>query len=211
MNKSYSSIHELMHEQYLEGRNSKMYKSLDYFARSMLDKATIVKNINSAKVLRKVCDEKIKADEHMNNEDFRHLHMLLINCFEVIVDDVILMSAFEMLMKRKLLAKSYVIHEISKPDSLKKRQKKAPVHIRTIQSLAKKGEEIKFGENTIGVGCLVKEEYLNKTKAPNNILKGLEKVRGRRNFVHFQSAFGWSVDKELLDFVEYLHNEIPKS
>ena len=113
-----------MHEQYLEGRNSKMYKSLDYFARSMLDKATIVKNINSAKVLRKVCDEKIKADEHMNNEDFRHLHMLLINCFEVIVDDVILMSAFEMLMKRKLLAKSYVIHEISKPDSLKKRQKK---------------------------------------------------------------------------------------
>jgi hypothetical protein len=198
-----------MHEQYLEGKNSKMYKSLDYFSRSMLNKATIVKNLKSAKALRKGCDEKMKAGESFENDDFHQLFKLLTDCFEVIVDDVILLSAFEMLIKRKLLAKSYVIHEITKPLFLKKKQKKVPIHNRTIQSLTKKGEEIKFSDNTIGIGFLTKEEYLTKTKVPDSILKGLAKVRNRRNLVHFQSPFAWSVDNELLDFVEYLNNEIP--
>ncbi|PHS20146.1 MAG: hypothetical protein COA86_02325 [Kangiella sp.] len=209
MSKSYSSVHEHMHEQYIEGKTSKMYKSLDYFSRSMLNKATIVKNIKKAKILYKVVNEKIKSSGTMENDDIHQLYMLLTDCFEVIVDDVILLSAFEMLMKRKLLAKSYIIHEITEPLFLKKKQKKVPIHVRTIQSNAKNKESIKFSDNTIGIGFLMKNDYLSKTKVPDSILKGLAKVRNRRNLVHFQSPFAWSVDNELLELVQYLDKEIP--
>ncbi len=213
MSNTYANIHLLLHDIYLNRTAGISYyaKQLDWSARSMLDKAKLTSNIERAKSLRALLDKHmIKSyndDEHI--EEAVLIHKLLSECFEVITDDLMFLSAFEMYAKGKLLRKGYLVHEVKKPSNLCKKQRKNPIHMRTIRALDKKGESIEFSEKTIGIGQLLEAGYISKYPLGSAALKGLSEVRGRRNLVHFQMGMAWTVSTDLLEFVEHLDSVIP--
>ncbi len=213
MSNSYANIHLLLHDIYLNSvsKLAPYAKHLDWSARSMLDKAKITSNVKRAKILRSLVDKHIA--NNLENDDDREelflIHQVLSECFEVVVDDLMLLSAFEMYAKGQLLRKGYLVHEISKPSLLNKKQRTSPVHVRTIRAHAKRGEKIKFSEKTIGIGQLVEQGYIGKYPLTEDELVGLSEVRKRRNLVHFQMGMSWRISKELLAFTEYLDSKIP--
>lgn len=213
MSKSYANIHLLLHDIYLNKvtKIAPYAKQLEGSARSMLDKAKLASNLERAKSLRALLDKHMakgeKDDEHV--EEIFLIHRLLNECFEVITDDLMLLSAFEMYTKGKLLRKGYLVHEVRKPNKMYKRQKKSPVHVRTVRALDRKGEHIEFSEKTIGIGQLLEQGYICKFPLGQSVLKGLSEVRKRRNLVHFQMGMAWSITQELIDFVEYLESVVP--
>lgn len=211
LKKQLNTIHDYMHTQYLSGAQFKEYKNLDWAARSMLDKTTIVKNIERAKSLRKLCNKEMKnvRENKHSTDDYIELYKLLLECYETIVDDVMILSAFEILMKRRLLAKGYVIHNIIKPNELKNIQKKRPVHRRTICSQDKKNIKIEFSDNTLGIGLLLNKGYIERIKVPESFLECIDRVRKRRNLVHFHNGYAFDLDDNLINFVEYLNKAIP--
>jgi hypothetical protein len=215
MSKSCANIHQLLHDMYLNDKGSKFApyaKQLDWFARSMLDKAKLTSNLERAKCLKVLLDKHMSKDS--NNAEHREEATLIFNllseCFEVILDDLMLLSAFEMYAKGQLLRKGYLIHAIREPTSLCKKQRTKPIHIRTIRAMNNKGENIEFSEKTIGIGYLVKATYISKYPIGSTALDGLSKIRDRRNLVHFNTGMAWAVSKELLEFVECMDTVIPK-
>jgi hypothetical protein len=207
--------HEYMHDLYKSGKAfGRTAKLLRYSARQMFDKADIANNLNKAKKLRALYDylRTQKGGAPLEQMERWSIPFEALNdCFSVILDDLMLLSAYEMYAKAFLISKGYVVHEIEIPQSLKRLQKKGPIHVRTIRAKMASGEVVKFQETTIGIGHLLSSGYKAKVKTPKLVEDGLIEARNRRNRIHFALSYTWSVTPQLLALVEYLDKEIPKS
>jgi len=111
MNKSDRSIHDLFHDHYSgNGSAASWVEYINRGARVMLDRTTIVPNLQRAKVLLDLLDV-FWTGEHLNNELERQrvfdVFSLLTDCFEPIADDVLIISALEIHAKAELLRKGY--------------------------------------------------------------------------------------------------------
>jgi hypothetical protein len=67
-----------------------------------------------------------------------------------------------------------------------------------------------FSEKTVGLGILLKPAYLKKYPITKQVATGLEEIRERRNQIHFQTGFAWSVTSDVLATVAHLDQVIPK-
>jgi hypothetical protein len=212
MKKSDRSIHDLFHDHYSgSGSAASWIEYIDRGARVMLDRTTIVPNLQRAKVLRDVLDV-FGTGDHLNELEQQRVFdvfSLLTGCFEPIADDVLIISALEIHAKAELLRKGYVIHEIRHPSRLRKQQKDAPVHVRTVRAAIRKGEQVVFNHGTIGISVLLLDKYLKHYPIPPNAVAALAEVRRRRNFVHFPDPYAYGVDRSLIELVQHLHNVIP--
>lgn len=212
MTKSYASVHEHMHECYRQGKSGPWGRMLEWSARSIFKKAKIAENYKRAKILRKILDEKFKAadfDDEQSVHEIGDLHFILVECHEVITDDLLIISAFETMAKRRLMGKCYVIHEIENPRDLRSRQRRSPIHARTIKAYEDRGESVTFRENTIGIHLLMQKGYRKRISFPDDLQGGIEIARKRRNLIHFRIASFYTVEIELLDLVAYLDDFIP--
>lgn len=123
--RSYPSIHALLHDFYVtSGRSFSPYaRVIDWSARKLLTRTRISGNLSRAKTLRKLIDRSLTAAAHDDDEavmDRFELHYMLTDCYDVMVDDLLLLSAFESHAKATLLGSGYVVHEISTPAALRK-------------------------------------------------------------------------------------------
>lgn len=145
MTSTYKNHHDYLHHLYKTGKGLSLNAdSLSGSARIMLQKTEILGNLDKAKGLLTLYDElRISGFKGNTGESlFGVAHRALSECYAVILDDLMLLSAFEIYAKSLLIKKSYVIHEIKKPKSLATKQRKTPVHIRSIKAVISKGEEV---------------------------------------------------------------------
>jgi hypothetical protein len=173
----------------------------------MLDRTTILSNLWRAKVLLGVADS---LRPKPGGRDYSmELFVLLSDCYEPILDDLLLLSVVEIHAKAQLLRGGYAIHEISAPSTLRKRQKISPVHVRTLRAASRRGEDVTFREHTLGISVLLEKQYRDRYGLPDKVTGAVTGVRRRRNLVHFAEGYGWSLNHELLEFVEHLHAVVP--
>jgi hypothetical protein len=170
----------------------------------MLERTTILPNLWRAKVLLDVLDAQRSSANSID------LFVLLTDCYDAIVDDLLILAVVEIHAKAQLLRGGYAIHEISAPAALRKQQKTSPVHVRALRAASRRGQNVTFRANTVGISVLFEKEYRRRYGLPDALLGAVAGVRQRRNFVHLTEPFGWSLDRELLDLVEHLNAVVPR-
>lgn len=117
----------------------------------MLDRANIARNPEKASALQLLYNElRLAIDNPLAKWKPRFLAFrALSECFTVILNDLMLMSSFEIYAKGVPASKGYVVHEISSPKKIENAQKKLPVRVRTIQAAIAKGDGVTFKESTM--------------------------------------------------------------
>lgn len=74
----------------------------------------------------------------------------------------------------------------------------------------RKGANATFSEKTVGLQDLLKPGYLKRFPISKQVAAGLEEIRGRRNQIHFNTGYAWTVTTEVIATVAYLDSAIPK-
>ncbi len=212
MSVSFSDHSELFIDLYKSGGKIAPYiQMLDCSARQMLEKTNIFSSLSRAKALHHIYHSTPFGSNPSQEEiemSFEIIH-LLSECLSPLVDDVLLLSAFEIKAKTELLRKRYVVHDVLAPKEIADRQRKHPIHILTIQALQKTSNPIIFKDTTLGLATLLKPNYKKFYPMLTPAEAGLDEVRKRRNLVHFNMGVGWTITKEMLAFVDYLNGFIP--
>ncbi len=212
--KTYASLHALLHDFYVTGGHSfsPYARVIDCSARRLLQRARIFDNLSRARTLRKLLDRALASGQHDDETvmDRFELHHILIDCYDVMVDDLLLLSAFENHAKAVLLGSGYVVHEITKPAALRGKHREQPVHVRAVRSILRKGTDVTFSEKTVGLETLLKPAYSKKYPISKQVAAGLGEIRGRRNQIHFNTGYAWSVTSEVLATVAHLDSAIPR-
>lgn len=210
----HANIHHLYHDHYIRGGSIRAWANqLHLNARLMLQRTAILPSLSRAQLLLDVLD-RFAPPEHFSDESeqsrFFGIFALLTECYEVIADDLLVLSSLELHAKATLLKGGYVIHQIRKPAKLKQLQETDPVHVRRVRARAKNGDEIVFGQKTIGIATWLKPAYMKRYPLPAGAAAAVDEVRRRRNFVHFMEPYTWTVDRNLLDLVSHLDQVIPR-
>ncbi|GGY65163.1 hypothetical protein GCM10011613_06270 [Cellvibrio zantedeschiae] len=174
------------------------YESLMINARKMLHKAKIATNIESALRIAKAMEKDAKTRSE--------LFCVLLDYYEHIIDDVAIMSAFELFAKSKLLRKQYIIHDLeSAKDQHKIRnvQKKQPIHIK---SCLAKNYTIK--ETTLSTSVLLSPKYTVKYNLSDSCIKNLGFFNKTRNLLHMHEITTYGMHLEKLEAIIELKQAI---
>jgi hypothetical protein len=210
----YGNIHELYHAHYARGGSIAAWADqLHQNARIMLQRTAILPSLSRANLLLDVLERFTPAERFGDESEqsrFFGIFRLLTECYEVIADDLLILSALEIHAKATLLKAGYVIHDIRKPTALRQRQKERPIHVRTVRANINKGEDVVFAQTTLGVSTWLQQRYVRFYPLPAGAVNALAEVRRRRNFVHFAEPYTWTVDRNLLELVGHLNNVIPQ-
>ena len=213
MTDSYANVHQLIIDIYLNDSSSipTYTKALNINARIILDHTKIISNLYQAYLLRELIDEEHKQINQEHDPQLLSYIMLIGGCFDSITDDLLLLSAFETHAKSELLRQEFIIHTLVKPKYFAKQQKDEPLCIKTIREANQRDGEVEFKEYTLGISNLLQPKYLEKFNLTPSDVQGLEEVRKRRNTAHFQLGSSYRVSSELLNFVRFLDESLPKS
>ena len=193
------------------GKIAPYTRMLDWSARQMLQKTTIFGTLVRAKALHQIFHS-MPFGANPSQEELERSHELLgllHECLSPLVYDLLLLSAFEINAKTELLRKRYVVHDVLGPDDIADRQRKQPIHVRTVQASQQTSTPITFKDTTLGLGTLLKPNYKKYYPMSPLANAGLKEVRERRNLVHFHMGYGWTITPELFAFVEHLNRAIP--
>lgn len=177
----------------------------------MLEKADIVRNLRQARELRLLRDRMVTQISGMSKEErheFMMLYQVQMGYYDVIVDDLIVMGAFEMYAKAMLLARQRIPHLVTKPNQLSKLQKKHPLHMRTYRSQLRKGKLVSLSPNTLTASTLLHPNYQAVIGLPRSTFAELSKINKRRNLVHFHLALSWDLPIEAIEAIETLRDAI---
>lgn len=198
--------HERVRQLYETGGDpSHCVHGLMCMARSLLDRTKIVPNLAVAKDRLRTADDQKQAlgNEHIG--EWGELYLKAYECYEEFVDDLLLLSAFELLAKARLLEQGYVIHSIDNPSSRRNDQKNEPL---LAERLRAEGCDMS-NSHTIGITSLLKPAYRELYAFNSDVEQGLEKIRSRRNLVHFNMGYGYKLTREILAAVEFLDDSVP--
>ena len=208
----YANIHDFYHDHYINGGGVAAWANqLHQNARIMLQRTAILPSLARANLLLDVLDRFTPAERSDESVQARFfgVYRLLTECYEVIADDLLILSALEIHAKATLLKAGYVIHDIRKPRALNQQQKDRPVHVRTVRAFVNKGGHVEFARTTLGIGVCLQPKYIRHYPLPAGAATALAEVRRRRNFVHFAEPYFWTVDRDLLELVGHLDETIP--
>lgn len=209
----YRNAHDYLHYLYKTGKGiSRESETLSGAARMMLQKAEIVRNLEKAKGLYLLYEE-LRSSGLKTSDGVSLMgvaHRALSECYSVILDDLMILSAFEIYAKSELIKKSYVIHEIRSPASLSRRQKSEPIHIKSIKAHVSKGKFVDFKDTTIGISTLLEDSYRKFLNITSSVEGGIKEVRNRRNHIHFHMGYSWTVSQDVLNLVDYLDKNVKK-
>ena len=101
--------------------SNQIANALIYNAKRIIEKAKIIKNIEQAINLREQINQ--EAAKRIPEKPLKKMQRLN-EFYNYMLDDLCIISAYEMYSKAILLKNNYIIHLINKPNNLKKQQKK---------------------------------------------------------------------------------------
>lgn len=150
--------------------------------------------------------------ESQDSED-RKLWKRIIKLSRDIEDKVMIIAAFENILKAKLLLNGYLIHQINKKHNEKTKkwfqeQQKNPIKIKDIYQIenfkAKGLNDQRFlslNRTTLGIEKILEEGYIKILGIPSEIISILKKIKTERNTLHFQVVRLYGIGFE--DFKKY--------
>ena len=188
------------------------YRGLFYHAKNLIKKAKISLNIEETILLQRLYDLVFKKHFNKYTQEVSSLHVAIFRRYEHIVDELIIIGSFELYAKGVLLLRGYIPHKIIKPDDLRDRQSNEPIHVRTLRSAYKKGQEIKIDDRTIEFNKLVKRKYWHVLKIPQKHYKQIVHMNKTRNMIHFaENGIIIQLEQEYFETIKFLIDEINRA
>lgn len=188
MGKEHSFKNELEHMQFLYAEQKpssilSVTRCLFWQAKHVFEKAKIVNHLRSALTIAKQVDL-LNSENSIVLEPFHvtELFHALNSLYDPSVDDLIIIGALELYAKALLLKHEYVVHKITAPSSLKKRQHKQPI---SFEDYCLNIKNIKIGVNTIAISTILSTNYNQYIHLSEDSLEELKKVNIARNNIHF--------------------------
>ena len=204
------SYNDLIKSTYQNGGSLKKFaKHIGESSARMLNRAKIVKNIDKAVLIRSLIDDYISKSKDPGNK-LLSTYMLLMDYHDSLVDEVIIISAFELYAKAILMTKGYFVYVINSPSDLHHEQKKRPIHRLEYRHLVKSGKLVNFSGNTISASILLGKNYQKTLNVSDHLIHELNKINKRRNFVHFTTSYGYTLDKHLFSAIQEIKQLIEK-
>jgi len=202
------TYHDHIVDRYLKG-GAFHVETLTLFtsAHSMIQKARVVQNIDDILQLRELFDRLFK-EKGIEPTEIDVLHKLISNNYEYVTDDVLMISAFELYAKGKLLAENFVPHVIDKPNCLSKKQKKRPVHVSDLKAAQRRGDDVCMLYKTLMCRTLLKPKYIAIIAIQGEHVEEIKKMNKRRNFIHFREPSAYDIKIPYLRACEYLSSTI---
>ena len=183
----------------------RIYKMLMDSAGKMLSKAKIVNNLEAAIVLAKIRKKHnsngIKTESE--SRDDLDLFMLLMNCYEPIIDEVAIVGAFENYAKSLLLRKQYIVHEMKGREN-----KDGPLHIKTFLSNGKGSGALKY--STLSAATILKLAYAKIYSLSDGCIDHLKKFKDTRNFLHMDTKMTARITLSELEAIDELKRAIER-
>lgn len=201
---------EYLEHIYSKGGSLKKITPMIFFrAKQMLGNAHIANNLHNALILAKIKESKYGNSE-MEMDDYLSLFEVLMSFYRDLIDDVVIISSFEIYAKAILLNKQFIVHEIQSPAKLAKEQKNKPLHFRSYRALLKKGEVIKIKERTLTASLLLSSQYSTKLELSRSTITEMKKFNKSRNKIHFHMSGAFSLDIKKLNAIHDLKSKIEK-
>lgn len=197
---------EFFQEMYLGKRvDPGIGKSISYFAKKMLLKAKIAKNIESAHAIV-AAREKARSDG--DRKLVQSLSKILFDLHEYILDEAAIVSSFELFSKATLFKKQYLIHVIKSPQRLRDKQKRHPIHRATYRACIKRGEKPTINYQTLSASQLLEKGYHSKVGLPSHVLKEIGKFNKDRNLLHLHVLPVYGLDSKAIKGIRDLKMHI---
>jgi hypothetical protein len=176
-----------------------------HYAKKMLGKAKIVQNLESAITISQAMNlTRGQPDIDLHMGLFRSLSQF----HEYIIDEVAIVSAFELYAKATLLKKQYLIHEITRPAHLRTKQKKTPIHRATFRASYRKGENPQVDFKTLGTGKLLSAKYKKCIGLPSYVFTEIASFNKDRNLVHLHAIQIYGMSEKKLRGIKALKKNI---
>jgi len=181
--RNYDTFDEILFRKILDGGSIKdelailrrMAKDCIYKAKIAAESKNVIELLSIIRTISKN-DNKLSSIEIIFKEIQRK--------YDIIHDDLFIVAAFENYAKAELISKKYLVHRLSKPSKLAKKQKIKPIHFLTLRSTNNKPHV--FIENyTVGINILLQPEYVKAIGISQIELGAVEVCRRIRNSIHF--------------------------
>ena len=127
---------------------------------------------------------------------------------EYIIDEVAIVSAFELYAKAILLKKQCLIHEITQPSYLRAQQKRSPIHRATYRASHRKGETPQISFKTLGTSQLLKLKYKKKIGLPSHVYTEIANFNKDRNLVHLHAIQIYGLSEKNIKGIKALKSKI---
>lgn len=167
------------------GSLSQQIDRLRRTAKDYIDRATVAKKaviaLNLCKAWQLIPDG---GPNSKNSETASVLRAAEQQLYDFVHDDLFIIAAFENYAKAALLSRRYVVHLIRRPNPLRNKQKKRPIHINTIRAKCNL-PDLWFEHRTVGVGHLLKPEYFRLLGVSDKVEYAIRKCQNIRNQIHF--------------------------
>lgn len=212
---SYSSEQEYYQNIYLNGAvHPRDVKAILSFSRQMLGKATIIQNLVRAKPLSRLHDHHLHHEHEKEwptadyGEIMQETYRVLMSFYEHMLDEVAIVSAFEMYAKAVFLDSRRVIHVIARPNSLRKRQKGSPITFEDVRR-----EYANFGDfavfpHTLSAFRLLDDGYNGYLGLSASTITRLKEFNSVRNRIHFHRSRFYQLTVDDLAALEELRDQI---
>lgn len=198
-------------DRYIDGDVSNLAKGVAVMGWVHLTKSHIWRNRDRLTALVAGMASVRKHSNELNkNEITTELLMASFQCWDYIVDEVLILAAFEFYAKASLLKNNYLIHTIDITCSLKSKQKKSLVSASEVAAeFSTNPSEFKISKNTFGANRLLKEEeYVVLYNLSKSTIDHMIEIKDRRNQIHFNLGTVRGVDSKISETVSELHKAI---
>ena len=182
--------------------------ALLYSARRMIEKAKLIKNIDSVLATTEIIHHLLDDSTGILENEVRQLSKVMFSNYEHIVDDMIIISSYEMYAKAVLLRKRYIVHEIIKPNNIRRKQKKNPYHILTYRSDKKNNNDVSISQRTITVSTLLNNKYTTMLGLTRDEITFLKELNLRRNLCHLFSGDLYGLEPKKVKAIKKIYNRI---
>lgn len=180
---------------------TKTINNLQQTAKKLFSRAKITQNIDETLELKlSVKDEKDLAK-------ISSIFDKIFDQYDLVVDDLFIISAYENYAKAVLLDRKFVVFKLSKPKSLKNKQKEEPISFKDLVSGEYKDSYF-FSHDTLNLQTLLTENYLEVIGLSDDEKFVLDRCRKYRNKIHFQGPSFYTIEEEFLRGIAGLKNRI---
>ncbi|MCP4394687.1 MAG: hypothetical protein GY804_10545 [Alphaproteobacteria bacterium] len=174
-----------------------------------MNKASVIEHIDiliRTHEIHKILRDK---DDDLGNQTL-DLISRLFRFYDFVVDDVIIIGAFERYLKACLLRDGYVVHIIKK-GKLNKQQKNKPISTKELQDANNESSSVTIEDNkTIGCASLLKDEYFKLNPLEDEYQEYFNDIQNNRNKIHFSgtSFFHNGGNLRHLNAIQHLYETI---
>lgn len=174
-----------------------------YSAQRAFRRAWITQNIDEALLLQEV-KEDLKGNFRGSTMDLdMKLTRVQGSLYDHIIDDMLVIGAFELYAKAVLGGQGVLVHAIRTPSSLKKDQGKRPVKVAEAEA-----EDAVLRMQSIKCSTLLEDAYCDLIGVPAQHRESLEGINKCRNLIHGHPIIGHRFERDTFLAIKWLGDAI---